>query len=111
MFMCALSRAYVAPEVVLESLRSFCDSCVLSLFLGRGLAFQDLLSAFCAGLLSLVGPCSVLGALGDGGGDHSFEGNGVRALGFGDSLPRSCISQVQSSRIVQPRGCPSLSGS
>lgn len=48
MFMCALSRAYVAPEVVLESLRSFCDSCVLSLFLGRGLAFQDLLSAFCA---------------------------------------------------------------
>ena len=43
----------MAPEVVLELLRSLCGSRVSSLFPGRGSRFQHLLRALCLGLLSL----------------------------------------------------------
>ena len=84
MFVCAPSRAYVAPEVVLELLRSLCGSRVSSLFPGRGSGFQHLLRALCPGLLSLWELAQSQGLRGRVvvGAVQVLEGNLVRALGL-----------------------------
>lgn len=72
----------MAPEVVLELLRSLCGSRVSSLFPGRG--FQHLLRALCPGLLSLWELALSQGLQGRVvvGAVQVLEGNLVRALGL-----------------------------
>lgn len=74
----------MAPEVVLESLRSLCGSRVSSLFPGRGSGFQHLLRALCPGLLSLWELAQSQGLRGRVvvGAVQVLEGNLVRALGL-----------------------------
>ena len=77
----------MAPEVVLESLRSLCGSRVSSLFPGRGSGFQHLLRALCPGLLSLWELAQsqglrgrvVVGA-GSGLGGESGQSSGLKGL-------------------------------